>query len=221
MNRLVVLAVLAAFLYPASSHAEQDKPRMMTLDENVWVLFYDLPSRRFQRSRDAFVRRDWESVRTDLTVSAGFIRAEISRTDDALAEPLSETADRLTRIAENIESSEFSGNDLDAVFARSHWLLAQHYLELSVAARDAGDSRNAGWYLWATAHHLERTVLWSNVRLSARQVRLLDKLRDLADRLRDAKDPAQVYKQRPVALARETLLELGKSLNRKVWLDMP
>jgi len=182
----------------------------------VWVLFYDVPSRRFQRSRDAFVRRNWDAVSADLAVSAGFIRAEASRSVDDLVFPLENVADRLDEIAENIRSSQLAGSDLDAVFARSHWLLAQHYLELSILARDRGNNRSAGSYLWATAHHMERTVLWSNARLSRAQVRALDRLRELAEQLRDGGDTVKVYKEKPIALARKTLKNLGDFMDRKV-----
>ena len=221
MKRFVVIAISLAILHPGFGDAAQEESKTFALDEDVWVLFYDLPSRRFRRIRDAFVRRDWASASVDLTVSAGFIRAEVARANATLAGPLSETANRLEDIAENIGTSQLSGSDLDAEFARAHWLLAQHFLELSVLARDAGESRICGSYLWATTHHMERTVLWSDLRMTARQVNVLDKLRDLADRLRDAEDPARVYKERPIALARRTMLELGIMLDRKVWLVSP
>lgn len=216
---ILVLALLFLTTLPALSKDVDEQERAFALDENVWVLFYDVPSRRFRRIRDAFVRRNWDVVAADLKVSAGFLRAEASRAPEVLVAPIGQTADRLEEISNNIQTSKISGSDLDAIFARAHWLLAQHYLELSVAARDAGKSRNAGSYLWATVHHMERTVLWSDARMSRAQVRSLDRLRDLADRLRDADDPTRVYKERPIALARKTLADLGVFLDRKVWLE--
>lgn len=219
MKILMVLASLAVLLWPAGNPAAAEKQRVFTLDEDVWVLFYDIPSRRFRRTRDAFVRRDWDSVSRDLAVSAGFVRAEAERSSGVLVVPLNAVADRMDEIAGTIRSSQISGSDLDALFARAHWLLAQHYLEQSVASRDALDSRNAGAYLWATVHHMERTVLWSNARLTRRQLKSLETLRDLAGRLRDAADPAPIYKERPIVLARKTLFELGQHLDRKIWIE--
>lgn len=219
MKIFMLLASLAILLSPAGNPAAAEKQRVFTLDEDVWVLFYDVPSRRFRRTRDAFVRRDWDSVSRDLAVSAGFVHAEADRSSAALVEPLNTVAQRMDEIAETIHSSQISGSDLDALFARVHWLLAQHYLEQSITSRDALDSRNAGAYLWATVHHMERTVLWSNARLTRRQLESLETLRDLAGRLRDAADPAPVYKERPIVLAKKTLLELGAHMDRKIWLD--
>lgn len=217
---LLIIALSLIVFQPALSQSTDSKRQVFALDENTWVLFYDVPSRRFRRIRDAFVRRDWETVSADLKVSAGFLRAEAERAPDTLVAPIGETAVRLEDIAENIQASNVSGSDLDAVFARAHWLLAQHYLELSVAARDSGDSRNAGAYLWATVHHMERTVLWSDARMNRAHTKSLDRLRDLADRLRDADDPTRIYKERPIALARKTLIELGDFLDRRIWLDI-
>lgn len=219
MNKLVVTTMLLATVFCwGNSRGADENEKAFKLDENVWVLFYDVPSRRFQRTRDAFVRRDWDAVSRDLAVSAGFIRVEASRSVEELAFPLENVADRLDEIADNIQSAQLAGSDLDAAFARSHWLLAQHYLELSVLARDRGNNRNAGAYLWATAHHMERTVLWSNARLTRGQVRALDRLRDLAEQLRDGDDAARVYKEKPIVLARKTLKELGEFMDRKIWI---
>lgn len=209
---LFLLAATAAAQAPTNTRAE------FTLDEDVWVLFYDLPSRRFRNIRDAFVRRNWPLARRDLTASAGFLRAEVSRADAALLDPLEEVIARLEWIGENIETRQVSGSDLDAAFARAHWLLAQHYLILAEAAKAAGDSRNTGNYLWATAHHLERCVLWSNARLTRRQLASLEKIRDIAGKLRDTDDPATVYKSKPIANAKKTLREIGEFLERRVWL---
>ena len=156
-----ILSMFSCFFLLASAALAQDESSTrsgITLDEDVWVLFYDLPSRRFQNVRGAFVRRNWSVARRDLAASSGFLRAELARADAALVVPLEEVIIRLESIAENIETREVSGSDLDAAFARAHWLLAQHYLVLSETARNSGDPRTTANYLWATAHHLERRV---------------------------------------------------------------
>jgi hypothetical protein len=220
VKKFLVASVSLALVLALDSNTHADENQnLFTLNEQVWVLFYDVPSRRFRRSRDAFVRRDWDSVSNDLALSAGFIRAEASRSAVDLNYPLENIADRLDEIAENIQSTQISGSDLDAAFARAHWLLAQHYLELSVLARDSDNGRNAGSYLWATAHHMERTVLWSDARMTRSQIRSLDRLRDVADRLRDGENPAAIFKEKPLTLARETLVELGDFMDRKIWIN--
>ena len=222
MRKLIaVFAVISIAVFSSVDLRADQQRSEFTLDEGVWVLFYDVPSRRFRRSRDAFVRRDWGAVGNDLAVAAGFIRAEASRSIDDLSMPLENVADRLDAISESIDSSEIKGSDLDAAFARAHWLLAQHYLELAQRARDDGDSRKAGSYLWATAHHMERTVLWSDARMSRAQVASLDQLRDLADRLRTSDSPADIFKKKPIVLAHKTLNDLGVFLDRKVWIESP
>lgn len=220
MTKVTVFLALLIISFGASTSGQAAEPeQLVAVDEGVWVLFYDVPSRRFRRSRDAFVRRDWDAVSTDLAVAAAFIRAEATRSVDDLVYPLENVAERIGLIAEDVQSSDLRGSDLDAAFARAHWLLAQHYLELSARARDNGSGQTAGWYLWATAHHMERTVLWSNARMTRAQVGSLDRLRDLAEQLRDGGNPAQIYKEKPVALARRTLKDLGEFLDRKVLID--
>ncbi len=216
--RLLVLSICLLIASASVIGATDNNRADIALDEDVWVLFYDLPSRRFRNVRDAFVRRNWSLARRDLEASAGFLRAELARADATLITPLTEVIARLETVAEKIESPSVSGSDLDAVFARAHWLLAQHYLLLSEAATDSGDSRRTGTYLWATAHHLERCVLWSDARMTRRQLTSLESLRHIADRLRETDDPDSVYRSRPIAKARKTIHEIGVFLDRRVSL---
>lgn len=219
MKTLLALALILLLPVPASSQQAAQRQPLFELDEQVWVLFYDLPSRRFRTIRDAVVRRDFATARRDLEVSHGFLLAELQRADPALTAPLTEVVTKLEQIAATIDSPDTTIGDLDAVFARAHWLLSQHYLTLARAARDNADHKFAGDYLWATAHHLERTVLWSDARLTSRQVDSLDAIRALAERLRSSDRPERVYRDKPIAAAQTTLRQIGEYLDRKVWVD--
>ncbi len=209
----VLLAVIASPAQPAAND-----PPLFTLDEQTWVLFYDLPSRRFRAIRDAFVRRDFDSAARDLRISAGFIGAEQARSVPALAGPMSEVVARLGELADAIDAPTTTAGDFDAAFSRAHWLLAQHYLTLTERARDDKRHRAAGNYLWATAHHMERCVLWSNASLTRALVRDIERLRDMADALRESDKPERVYRDKPIASAAKTLAAIGEFLNRKVWI---
>lgn len=215
---LVLSACLGLAAAPALAEQAADDGPLFTLDERTWVLFYDLPSRRFRAIRDAFVRRDFATARGDLEVAAGFLKAEIDRADPRLVAPLEEVEARLRALASTLETADVNAGHLDAVFARAHWLLAQHYLVLSARARDLRRHRNAGHYLWATAHHMERTVLWSNARLTPQLVRDIERLRDMAGKLQHSEKPERVYRDKPIVSAQQTLAELGTFLDRRVWV---
>jgi len=200
-----------------TTYAQDERP-LFTLDDQVWVLFYDLPSRRFRAIRDAFIAGRMDEARRDLEVSEAFLRVEISRAIPALVPPMTEVADGLQSLAQQIKAPETTVRDLDPVFARAHWLLAQHYLTLATDARDSGRHKSAGNYLWATAHHMERAVLWSDARIDDKLLDSLEGMRAMADQLRNSDQPERVYKDRPIDNARRTLFELGKYLDRKVWI---
>lgn len=210
---ILLIATATAQAQPA------DDPPLFTLDEQVWVLFYDLPSRRFRAIRDAFVSRRFESAQSDLLVSEGFMRAEIGRANASLVAPMGEVADTLHQIAEDIDSPRLTVRDLDPAFARAHWLLGQHYLSLATNSRDSGRHRSAGNYLWATAHHLERAVLWSDARITRQLQKSLDGMREMADALRSGGDPQRIYRDKPIDNAGRILVELGQFLDRKVWVE--
>jgi hypothetical protein len=219
MYKICLSLLFLLVTVPARPSDAVDEPPLFTLDDRLWVMFYDLPSRRFREIRDAFIRRDFDVVRQDLTTSEAFLRAEIGRADPVLVPAMTEVADRLHAIADNLGDRDTTVTDLDPVFARAHWLLAQHYLTLATTARDTGRHKMAGQYLWATAHHLERTVLWSDARISRKLVNALDGMREMAGELRTSERPERVYKDKPIDNARRTLFELGEFLDRKVWIS--
>ena len=108
---------------------------------------------------------------------------------------------------------------LDAEFARAHWLLSQHYLILALQSQYDQRYRTAGDYLWATAHHLERTVLWSDARVDGEVLSSLKSIRNMAGRLRNSKRPERAYRERPIKRAAVTLIAIGQRLDRKVWIE--
>lgn len=212
----LVIAVLVAATpaYPAHS---TDQP-LVTLQENLWIAFYDVPSRRFHDIRNAFVKRQFDRAATDLETSAVYLGIEADRAMPAIAARLSEVADRMTWISENIDEVSITTLDLDALFSRSHWLLAQHYLDMARHSRERRQNRNAGLYLMATTHHLERAVLWSNSRIGRDVHKTLEDLRDLADRLQDKNLAETAYGEKPIARAEKLLRKLGKTIDRPVVL---
>lgn len=215
---LGLLAVLALSNY-ALAEIEPKQP-LVTMDENLWVTFYDLPSRRFHDIRSDFVRREFQTAASNLVTSANYLKVEADRAIPALAERLNDVSAKLTRIAENVDDTSVTVADLDSLFGRAHWLLAQHYLDMAKQSRDMQRYRNEGLYLWATTHHMERAVLWSNARIDRELYKTLEGLRDLANRLQDADLAAEANQKRPVVRAEKILRTLGKQIDRPVVLPV-
>jgi len=217
------LAVALAAALVVSTLARADEAigdrQLFELDEGSWAMFYDLPSRRFRANRDAFVRRDSQMAERDIAVSIGFMSIELDRTAENLRAPMADSVNRLKEIQLNLANTSLSAGDLDSVFARTHWLLAQHYLILSRRARDAERPQTAGRYLWATAHHLERTVLWSDVPVDRSLAKLLDSIREMGAELQSTARPESVYRDKPIVLTAKTLTEVGEYLDRRVWIS--
>ncbi len=218
MNYKIVIMIAAlALLAPSLATTEADSP-VITIDENLWVAFYDVPSRRFRDIRGAFVRREFATASKDLATSASYLTIEADRALPAIAERLNELSGRMAWISEHIDDATVTATDLDSLFSRSHWLLAQHFLDMARRSRDSGQHRNAGLYLWATTHHLERAVLWSNSRITLDVQITLENLRDLADRLQDENLATTAYRDKPLAKADKLLRKLGKKIDRPIVL---
>jgi len=220
MRRTTAIIAICLGLTSGALFAQSEEPSFVAVDENLWVTFYDVPSHRFRSIRDEFVRRDFDAASRNLTTSASHLMIESSRTSPALAERLTEVATQMMFISDNISDTDITTTELDKLFGRAHWLLAQHYLYHARNARDADNNKMAGRYLWATTHHLERAVLWSDARISRNLVGTLDGLRDLAMRLQDPDDAAAARKDRPIKRAENLLVELGKQIDRPIVLKI-
>jgi len=218
MNYKTVIMIAVLAMMAPSLRATETDPPAVTIDENLWVAFYDVPSRRFRDIRAAFVRREFASASRNLATSASYLAIEANRALPAIAERLNEVANRMTWISEHIDDLDVTTTDLDSLFSRSHWLLAQHFLDMARRSRDSGQNKNAGLYLWATTHHQERAILWSNSRISRDVQKTLEDLRDLADQLQDEKLVTKAYRDRPLARADKLLRKLGKTIDRPIVL---
>lgn len=216
LTTISLLVVCALTAGPITAN-EPDQP-LVTMDENLWVAFYDVPSRRFRDIRTAFMQRNFAAAASDLGTSASYLRIEADRAIQELSVRLNEVAGRMTWVADNIEDMSVTVADLDALFGRAHWLLAQHYLDLARRARDRQRYRVEGRYLWATTHHIERAVLWSNARIDKRLFKTLEGLRELATRLQDDKEALKAHREKPLDQADKTLRELGMRIDRPVVL---
>jgi hypothetical protein len=220
MRQTTAIVAICLGLTSGTLFAQSEDPSFVAVNENLWVTFYDVPSHRFRSIRDEFVRRDFDSASRNLRTGASHLMIESSRSSPALAERLTEVSTQMMHIADNIADTNITTTELDKLFGRSHWLLAQHYLYHARNARDAENNRMAGRYLWAATHHMERAVLWSDARINRNLVATLDGLRDLALRLQDPDDAAAARKDRPIKRAENLLIELGKQIDRPIVLKI-
>lgn len=215
--RTTIIAVALAMSAPALPATKPDQ-QVVTMDENLWVTFYDVPSRRFPNIRASFIRREFSQAAHDLETSSAYLSIEADRALPEISKRLNDVADRMLWIAENTDDVSITVTDLDALFSRAHWLLAQHYLDLAKRFRDSRQNRSAGLNLYATTHHLERAVLWSNSRITRDVHKTLENLRDLANQLQDKKLAESAYSKKPIVQAEELLRRLGKTIDRPVLL---
>lgn len=214
-----VLSLVLSIWTHAASGQDAERPALV-LDEDVWVTFYDLPSRRFRNIRDGFLRRDFATVSRDLEVTIGFLTVEAGRAVPELAGVFAENIDRLERVHTNLADSDVTIADLDNIFAQSHWVLSQHYLVEAIQSRDEGRHRMAGRNLIATAHHMERAVIWSDSRISGDVLRSLESIRDMASRLAEGENSDDIYEERPLRLAARTLASVGEQINRRLRIPV-
>lgn len=205
MPGLVLVSALLLAMH--TSAAPGDVP-LFVKDDGIWVLFYDVSSRRFGAAREAFLRGNLDDARGDLATSAGHLRLEAGHGGGELGAQLLAVAERIETLAGRLSEPDVTTAAFDPLFADAHWLLAQRFLGWAEAARDAKDAKSAGGYLWAAAHHIERTVRWSGSRLGRDEFKTLEGIRESANRLREGSQ-AKPFADKPVARARKLLKELG------------
>ena len=220
MNSKLALPFVLIFLAASPIHAQQgDNQSAVVLDENLWVTFYDLPSRRFRAIRAAVLTRNYDAAAHDLNLAANYLSIEAGRSATVFQTPLKDIVDRLRQMETGVNSVTLE--QLDALFGRAHWLLAQHYLDFARGARDARHNRNASLYLWATTHHIERAILWSNVAVTREVHKTLECLQELAGDLQNPKTSQRAYKERPIVRAEKLLVRIGKEIDRQVLQPLP
>ncbi len=212
----IIGLVLIALLGGRAAADEHDARRAVVLDENVWIAFYDLPSRRFRDIYSAVVAGDKAAAARDLEVAAAYLSIEAARAHAELSGPLGSAADELDTLAAAIETATLA--EFDRAFGRAHWLLAQHFIAEARDSRDARDGPATGLYLWAATHHMERTLLWSNQRISRDVSKTLDELRDIAGQLQKGTRVEAAFRDKPVARAEALLRKIARRVDRPVRL---
>jgi hypothetical protein len=213
----IILFQILLFLAVASYADQHDRNQAaVVLDEDMWIAFYDLPSRRFRAIRTAIISQDHEAAARDLAAAANYISVEAERASAVFQAPLRDVVEQLRQMNEKID--DVTLQELDLLFGRTHWLLAQHYLEFARRARDARANRNTSLYLWATTHHMERALLWNNVAVTRDVQATLEDLRDVAARLQNPNTSARAYREKPVVRAEQLLRKIGKDIDRRVLL---
>lgn len=215
---LPLLVMSGAVLFGAAAYADKHEGRQspVVLDENLWVTFYDLPSRRFRAIRAAVLLRDIEAAARDLSVTANYLTVEADRASAVFQGPLRVVVERLREMTKSAD--ELTLEELDTLFGRAHWLLAQHYLESARQARDVRQARNTSLYLLATTHHLERAMLWSNVPVTREVHRTLEGLQDVAGELQSPETSSRAFRDKPVVRAENLLRKIGEQMDRRVLL---
>lgn len=204
----------------AGSMAKEAEPnqKLFSFDENYWVLFYDLPSRRFRAIRNDFIKGHYGLVSQNLRVAENHIRIEATRSSPPLDQKLIAISDRLSESALRNENNQITVAEFNPLFAQAHWLLSQHYLTLSLTSKENENHPNAGHYLAATAHHVERAILWSDMRITPKTLKTLDDIAAQSNELLNANKPLKVYKKRPIRKAWELIQETGDYLEKTVTI---
>lgn len=212
-----ILTLTLIFLAVSTSSGQQSESQSaIVLDEDLWVTFYDLPSRRFRAIRTAVLTRNHESAARDLSLAANYLSVEAARSSAVFQVPLGDVVSQLRRMENDVGMVTLEA--LDALFGRAHWLLAQHFLEFARGARDARNNRNTSLYLWATTHHIERAILWSNIAVTREVHTTLEGLQEIAGKLRDPETAARAYRERPIVRAEDLLRKIGVQIDRRVLL---
>lgn len=212
------LALLTASVATHGARGSTEQP-LYQLDGNTFVMFYDLPSRRFRDIRQALVARDFDAVRRDCDVSAQYLTIERGRTHEKLDASFGDLVDRFATLPGAAAGGTAALRDFDALFARAHWLLAQHFLVNAAETRNDLQFKQAGHYLIASAHHMERATLWSSAPISPELRQSLDELRLLANRMVAKGARRWAANNKPVRRAARLLTRLGEHLNRDVLVQ--
>lgn len=216
--KLVITFLLMVCCAGSMAKEAETNQKLFSFDENYWVLFYDLPSRRFRAIRNDFIQGHYGLVSQNLRVAENHIRIEATRSTPPLTQKLIAVSDKLAEAAVRNENNQITVAEFNPLFAQAHWLLSQHFLTLSLTSKQNKNDRNAGHYLAATAHHVERAILWSDMKITPQTLQTLEEIAKQSNELLNAAKPLKVYKKRPIKKAWELIKETGDYLEKTVTI---
>ncbi|RFA25368.1 hypothetical protein CAI21_19220 [Alkalilimnicola ehrlichii] len=183
-------ALVLGFAMTATQAEENDEQRAevdapdgyLVITEEMWLPVLAQPSLTLERARESFVRRDYDEAADDIAAAAAFLRIEAERVGRPAEEELGQVADRLEDLAERVRDEDVHDlNELGSLAAETNHALAERYHELAEAAEDEGESRHAGYYLRAAAHHLEHAFAWTGHEIDEGSRDAIDAVKDGAD----------------------------------------
>ncbi len=209
------LCLIAAFafifccnpVYSASASTSESKSTRFVMDGDTFIVFYDLPSRRFRALQQAFINQNTEQFDRDLEVTIQYLAAEKSRMDPRLQAPIDQTIESLRAFP---STSDLSLSDMQQHFARVHWLLAQHFLQIAHRQTQSTETAETWLYYTATAHHLERAVLWASLEIDKTLTANLDSLRAVTSATMHKRNKDK--RQRTLQRTAQTLKKLSTEL---------
>jgi hypothetical protein len=141
-------------------------PGWMAVNEAYWDVLLDGTQDHLFRAKDDFADMEVRQAADEMIRAVAFMRIEESRASERSAKELEKAADRVQKLAADLESRSPGGSvdqaKLQSTFAQACHVLARHYHDLALEAKQAQDRRRYGTTLHATADYLAYTNFWAN-----------------------------------------------------------
>jgi hypothetical protein len=152
---------------PATPQGSPKAPegRVSIVEEDVWIILSDEPSRHFHQARADFFRQDSLGAATELLKGAAFVKLEADLAGGEAKQALMASVRALDMLAYNVQmGGTVYVLDFDREFARAEAAMADHHFRKAKESWDKKEAKNTGLYLKAAIVALGNGWGWSGQR---------------------------------------------------------
>jgi hypothetical protein len=155
--------------------------------EQVWLYFADKPEEYFEETVSDLDAVGPKAAAHDLRTAAAYLKIEAGRSRGASGKALRASIDELEDAAGRVGGGvTIPSDEMNRVFARAHWALAQHHFARA-SALAARDKIKAGKELDAAATHVEHGMGWLDPEPDETRTAALQGVRETAGEMTEGK----------------------------------
>jgi len=162
--RYMSLGLVAIFLIVVMTTGAWAKTIMV--EEETLAVFAGQAGNHFHKARENFLKGYIAAAADEIRIANAFLRLETSRATEEGKKALTSSIEELANLADKVELNMIADPvDLDQVFARANYALAEHRYLKAQEYHVKGEEEKAAIELKASAGNIERGFGWAGEKM--------------------------------------------------------
>ena len=158
--------------------------RWLVTDVTTWYPVTEEPQRHFGSAVEAYAKKDYKAVATEIRKATGYLRLEAGRATGDAKQALDSSVVELDKLAASVEKGAIKGEKImDKAFANANHALALAHRTKATESWARKEYNKAGYELKAAAHGLESAAAWAGQEAKAGASAAVAGTRALGDKI--------------------------------------